>query len=243
MAADAEELRKFQHIGARWWDAEGPMRPLHLLQPARMRWIRDQLLAHFDRDPGCKRPLVDLRVLDVGCGGGLVCEPLARLGARVTGIDPLPSNIDAANAHARAQNLAIAYRVASAEDLVVAGERFDAVLALEVVEHVPDVDAFLAELAQLTRPGGLLLLSTLSRTLSALLLAVVAAERLLGWLPPGTHDWRRFLKPSELAAKLRAQGLRPVALTGLAYDPARERFLLVRDPSVNYLLAAVREGG
>ena len=238
---DARELGKFADIGSAWWDPDGPMRPLHMLQPARMRWIRDRLVAHFGRDARARRPLEGLQALDVGCGGGLVAEPLARLGAAVTGIDPVRRNIEAARAHAVEQGLAIDYRVATSEDLLVRGERFDAVLALELVEHLPDPGRFVEELAGLLRPGGMALLSTLSRSLRALLLAVLGAEYLLGWLPPGTHDWRRFMRPSELASLLRRAGLRPVALTGLVWDPAHDRFELGRDPSVNYMMAAIRE--
>ncbi len=238
---DASEVDKFADIGAAWWDPEGPMRPLHRLQPARMQWIRDRLAAHFGRDLRARRPLEGLRLLDVGCGGGLVAEPLARLGAEVTAIDPVRRNIEIARAHAARSGLAIDYRVATSEDLLVTGARFDAVLALELVEHLSDPARFAAELADLLRPGGLALLSTLSRSLRALLFAVLGAEYLLGWLPPGTHDWQRFLKPSELATLLRRAGLRPVALTGLVWDPAHDRFRLGRDPSINYMMAAVRE--
>jgi len=237
---DVDELDRFADLGEAWWDPHGPMRPLHLMQPVRLAWIRERAVAHFGRDPRTRRPLEGLRVLDVGCGGGLICEPLARLGARVTGIDPVRRNIEVARAHAQAAGLSVDYRIATVEDLYVRHESFDLVLVLEVVEHVPDPAGFLGETAGLVAPGGMLVLSTLSRTLRALLLGVIAAEYLLGWLPRGTHDWRRFLKPSEVAAMLRARGLCPIATTGLVYDPAHERFELSRDLSVNYMLAAVR---
>ncbi len=240
MTLDRAEVAKFAELGEDWWDPEGPMRPLHRLNPARLAWIRERAVRHFGRDPTARRPLAGLTALDVGCGGGLVSEPLARLGAAVTGIDPVRRNVEVARAHAARSGLAVDYRIATLEDLVVRGERFDLVLALEVVEHVPDVTVFVRELAAVVRPGGLVVLSTLARTLRALLLGVVAAEYLLGWLPPGTHDWRRFLRPSELGRLLRAAGLVPVAVTGLAWDGAHDRFVLVRDPSVNYMLAAVR---
>ena len=237
---ETAELAKFETLDEAWWDPEGPMRPLHRLNPARLLWIRTQAVHHFGRDPGSRRPLEGLAVLDVGCGGGLLAEPLARLGARVTGIDPVRRNIEIAQAHATARGLTIDYRIATLEELVVRHETFDLVLALEVVEHVADPATFAHELAAVTRPGGLVVLSTLARTLRAFLLGVVAAEYVLGWLPPGTHDWRRFLRPSELGRLLRAAGLVPRAVTGLAYDAAHDRFTLVRDPSVNYMLAAVR---
>lgn len=237
---DPAELGKFQALAERWWDPTGPLRPLHLMNPVRIDWLLGQARAHLSTAPG-RRPLADLAVLDVGCGGGLLAEPLARLGARVTAIDPEPANIEAAGRHARAQGLSIDYRASTLEALVGEGRRFDLVAALEVVEHVPDPAAFTDALARATRPGGLVVLATLSRTLASWVLAIVAAEYLLGWLPRGTHRWGRFLKPSELARYLRAAGLRPVALTGLAYEPAYERFTATPDPSVNYMLAAVRD--
>jgi 2-polyprenyl-6-hydroxyphenyl methylase/3-demethylubiquinone-9 3-methyltransferase len=237
---DRAELDKFQAMAARWWDPHGPLRPLHFMNPVRIDWLLRQCRAHLAWAGG-RRPLTGLAVLDVGCGGGLLAEPLARLGATVTGIDPEPANLEVAAEHARAAGLAIDYRAATAEEVAAEGRRFDLVTALEVVEHVPDPDAFVRALAATTRPGGLVVLSTLSRTLAAWVAAIVAAEYLLGWLPKGTHAWGRFLKPSELAARARAAGLRPVGLTGLAYEPAYERFTTSRDPAVNYMLAAVRD--
>lgn len=240
MTTDADEVSRFDALAADWWQPDGPLRPLHLMNPTRIAWIRDQACRHFGRTPTARQPLAGLRVLDVGCGGGLVCEPLARLGALVTGIDPAPRNIAVAREHAARTGLDIDYRQATAEDLVVRRETFDCVLALEVIEHVADRQQFADELAALTGPGGLLVLSTLSRTLASLLQGILLAEYVLGWLPPGTHDWRRFLRPSELARMLRAHGLQPVAITGIAWDAARGRFITVRDPSVNYMLAAAR---
>jgi 2-polyprenyl-6-hydroxyphenyl methylase/3-demethylubiquinone-9 3-methyltransferase len=237
---DPAELGKFQALAERWWDPAGPLRPLHLMNPVRIDWLLRQARAHLPTGPG-RRPLDGLAVLDVGCGGGLLAEPLARLGARVTGIDPEPANIEAAERHAAAQGLAIDYRASTLEAIVAEGRRFDLVAALEVVEHVPDPAAFTDALARATRPGGLVVLATLSRTLASWVLAIVAAEYLLGWLPRGTHRWGRFLKPSELARWLRAAGLRPVDLTGVAWEPAYERFVTSPDPSVNYMLAAVRD--
>lgn len=239
-AVDRAELDKFQAMAARWWDPAGPLRPLHLMNPVRLDWLLHQCRTHLACAAG-RRPLAGLAILDVGCGGGLLAEPLARLGAEVTAIDPEPANVEVARAHARAARLAIDYRAATAEAIAAEGRRFDLVAALEVVEHVPEPAAFLGTLARTVRPGGLVVLSTLSRTLAAWLQAILAAEHLLGWLPPGTHSWGRFRKPSELARDLRAVGLRPVALTGLAFEPAYERFATTRDPSVNYMLAAVSE--
>lgn len=239
-SVDRAELSKFQAMADRWWDPAGPLRPLHLMNPVRIDWLLRQARRHRGAGEG-RRPLEGLALLDVGCGGGLLAEPLARLGARVTAIDPEPANIEAARAHAAAAGLAIDYRIATLEELLGEGRRFDLVAALEVIEHVPDPAAFACALGRAARPGGLLVVATLSRTLASWVLAIVAAERLLGWLPPGTHSWGRFLKASELARHVRAAGFRPVDLTGIAYDPAYERFHTVRDPSVNYMLAAVRD--
>ncbi|HFA59646.1 MAG TPA: bifunctional 2-polyprenyl-6-hydroxyphenol methylase/3-demethylubiquinol 3-O-methyltransferase UbiG [Rhodospirillales bacterium] len=238
--ADAAEIGKFAELADAWWDPDGPMRPLHLLNPVRIAWIREQAARHFGLDLAGRRPLVGVRALDIGCGGGLLAEPLARLGAAVTAVDPAEENIARARERATAQGLAIDYRRASAEEIAAAGEAFDLVLAMEVIEHVPDPARFAGVVAALVAPGGLLVMSTVSRTLRAFALAVVGAEYLLGWLPPGTHDWRRFVRPAELAGWLRGEGLRTVALTGVAYDPGFARFRLVRDPGVNYMLAARR---
>jgi 2-polyprenyl-6-hydroxyphenyl methylase/3-demethylubiquinone-9 3-methyltransferase len=238
---DASEIEKFRSLAERWWDAEGPLRPLHRLNPCRIAWIRDQAARWLGRDPRARRPLDGLRALDVGCGGGLLAEPLARLGALVTAIDPAPEVIETAAWHAREAGVGVDYRVATVEDLVVEGQRFPLVLALEVIEHTSDPDAFLAALAAVTAPGGMLVLSTLSRTWRAWLLGIVAAEHVLGWLPPGTHDWQRFIRPGEMARRLRGLGLRPVAITGIGYDVARQTFHPVRDTSVNYMLAVLRD--
>jgi 2-polyprenyl-6-hydroxyphenyl methylase/3-demethylubiquinone-9 3-methyltransferase len=239
-AADRAELAKFGALAAASWDPHGPMRPLHLMNPIRLEFVLKQL-GGVER-PGRRRRLAGLRVLDVGCGAGLLAEPLARLGAEVTGVDAAEPMIDTARAHASANELAIDYRVGTAEDLIGKLLPFDLVTALEIVEHVPDRHAFVSSLGQLARPGGTVVLSTLSRTLRSLFLAVGAAEYLLGWLPRGTHDWRRFVRPAELAANLRDAGLRPTDLAGVAYEPAYQRFRITRDPGVNYLIAAVREG-
>ena len=237
---DAAEIGKFAELADAWWDPEGPMRPLHLLNPVRLAWIRDQTARHFGLALEGRRPLAGLRLLDIGCGGGLLAEPLARLGAAVTAVDPTEENIARARQRAAAQGLAIDYRRGTAEEIAAAGARFDVVLAMEVIEHVPDPARFAATAAALVAPGGLLVMSTVSRTLRAFALAVMGAEYLLGWLPPGTHDWRRFVRPAELAGWLRGHGLRTTAVTGVAYDPGFARFRLVRDPGVNYMLAARR---
>jgi len=237
---DAEEVERFSALADTWWDPKGSMAPLHRLNPARLGFLRQTLAAHFDRDARSLSPFRGLRILDVGCGGGLISEPLARLGAVVTGIDAADANIAVARAHARDAHLDIDYRQASAEELSAVGERFDAVLALEIVEHVADLDAFLAAAAALVRPGGAFIASTLNRTPKSLLFAIVGAEYVLGWLPRGTHRWDRFLKPSELAAALRRHGLQSRDIRGLVYDLLAGEWWLGRDLGVNYLIFAVR---
>jgi 2-polyprenyl-6-hydroxyphenyl methylase/3-demethylubiquinone-9 3-methyltransferase len=239
-AADPAELQRFAALAARWWDETGPLAPLHKLNPVRIAYVRDRICAHLGRDPLADRPLEGVSALDVGCGGGLLCEPLARLGATVTGIDPTPASIEAAARHARAAGLAIDYRVGAAEDLVAERRRFDLACAMEVVEHVADQSAFLQACATLVAPGGGLVLATLNRTFRAFALGIVAAEYVLGWLPRGTHRWQRFVRPSEAARTLRRAGLRIDDLTGVVYDPLRDRFRLSRDPAVNYMLFATR---
>jgi len=236
---DREEIERFSALAETWWDPKGSMAPLHKLNPARLQFLRDALAAHFGRDSRSLTPFEGLRVLDIGCGGGLVAEPLARLGCAVTAIDAAEANIAVARAHAATSGLAIDYRKAAAEDLAAAGERFDAVLALEVVEHVADVDAFLAAAAALIRPGGIFLGSTLNRTPKSYLMAIVGVEYVLRWLPRGTHRWDRFLRPSEFAAGLRRQGLQLEQLRGLVYDVFRDGWRIAEgDLDVNYLLVA-----
>jgi 2-polyprenyl-6-hydroxyphenyl methylase/3-demethylubiquinone-9 3-methyltransferase len=240
---DVAEVERFSALAETWWDPKGSMAPLHRLNPARLGFLRQTLAAHFGRDVRSLSPFDGLRILDVGCGGGLISEPLARLGAVVTGIDAAEANIAVARAHARGADLEVDYRQASAEELSAAGERFDAVLALEVVEHVADLDAFLAAAAALVRPGGAFIASTLNRTPRSLLFAIVGAEYVLGWLPRGTHRWDRFLKPSELAAALRRRGLQARDIRGLVYDLLAREWRLGRDLGVNYLIFAVRPTG
>lgn len=239
--ADPTELEKFATIGGAWWDTGGPMAPLHKLNPVRLAFIRDEACRHFRRDPSAAQPLRGLRVLDVGCGGGLLTEPLVRLGGLVTGIDPIDSNIEAARTHAQAAGLEVDYRAETLEALGRRGEPFDLVVASEVIEHVSEPADFTDALAAVTRPGGVLVLTTLSRTFASFAGAIVGAEYLLGWLPRGTHNWRRFLTPAELARLLRASGFRPTGIRGASYDGARDEFRRGRDPSVNYMLAAVRD--
>jgi 2-polyprenyl-6-hydroxyphenyl methylase / 3-demethylubiquinone-9 3-methyltransferase len=237
---DQDEVARFARLGGAWWDPEGPFKPLHRINPMRLTYIRDRLCGVFGRDPAQAGSLAGLSVLDIGCGGGLVCEPLARLGARVTGIDPAEASIAAAKDHAEAAGLSIDYEAASAEERAARGERYDAVLLLEVVEHVPDVPAFLKIVAALMRPKGVLILSTLNRTLKAYALAIVGAELILRWLPVGTHQWQRFVRPEELRAALAGAGLTLTDTRGLIYDPFADEWRLGRDTDVNYFATALR---
>lgn len=237
---DENEVERFQRLAKAWWDPTGKFRPLHQIGPARLSFIRDTLTHHFARETNGLRPFKGLSVLDVGCGGGLMSEPLARLGAQVTGIDPGEKNIAIARDHAAPQELAIDYRVATVESLVAAGETYDAVVCLEVVEHVPDVGAFVKSCADLVRPGGILVLSTLNRTVKSYALAIVAAEYILGWLPRGTHQWERFVTPDELSQHIAAAGLAPPRFKGFVYNPLRDAWNLSSDTDVNYLAAAAK---
>jgi 2-polyprenyl-6-hydroxyphenyl methylase / 3-demethylubiquinone-9 3-methyltransferase len=237
---DPDEVVRFGRLSGEWWDERGRFRQLHRINPVRLTYIRNQFCQRFGRNAKQAASLAGLNVLDIGCGGGLVCEPLARLGAHVTGIDPAAENIAAAKAHASAGGLDIAYEVATAEELAARGQNHDAVLLLEVVEHVPDVPAFIKTVAPLVKPSGVMILSTLNRTLKAYALAIVGAEFVLRWLPVGTHQWQRFVTPEELRAALRAAGLSLTDTEGLIYDPFSDEWRLGSDTDVNYFASAMR---
>ncbi len=233
---DPREAAQFAALADKWWDPEGPFRPLHRLGPVRMRFVVEAVARHFGRPTGVGQ-LDGLRALDIGCGGGLVAEPLARLGAATTALDVTEENIAAARAHAETMGLAIDYRVQTAEALAETGATYDLAVCLEVGGHVPDPAAFLAATAELVAPGGLLVLATINRTVKSLALAKFAAEYVLRWLPRGTHDWRKFLKPSEMARPLRAAGLRIERVEGALYQPLTDDWRLGPDTSMNYMLA------
>ncbi|MEM9441438.1 MAG: bifunctional 2-polyprenyl-6-hydroxyphenol methylase/3-demethylubiquinol 3-O-methyltransferase UbiG [Pseudomonadota bacterium] len=235
---DSDEIKRFDALADDWWDEAGPMAPLHKLNPVRLAYIRDHLCRHIGRSTETRVPLSKLRILDIGCGGGLLAEPLARMGASVTGIDLAPSHIQGAKRHAEAAGLKIDYRVVSIDDLLAEQAQFDLVCAMEVIEHVPDQTAFLRTAASMVVPGGGFVMATLNRTARSFALGIVAAEYVLGWLPRGTHRWSRFQRPSEAARGLRRGGLEIVDLTGVSYDPLRDRFHLTSDVSVNYMLFA-----
>jgi len=240
---DAGEIASFGKVSARWWDQDGEFRPLHRLNPARLEFIRDNLAAHFGRDIKKPRPFAGLSLLDIGCGGGLVSEPLARLGFSVTGIDADKTAIPVARDHARESGLVIDYRDAASEDLARKKLKFDAVLALEIVEHVADAGLFLKTTAALVKPGGALIASTVNRTPQSFLLAIVGAEYVLRWVPRGTHHWRKFVRPSELAAGLRENGLEIGGIEGLNFDPRGGSWRLGGGVAVNYLLFASKPKG
>lgn len=237
---DPAEVERFRRIASEWWDANGKFRPLHQLGPARLTFVRDELVRHFGGPGKGLKPLAGLRLLDVGCGGGLVSEPLARMGATVVGLDPGRENVEAARAHAAGQDLDLAYRIATVEDLEAERAVFDAVICLEVVEHVPDVRQFLKSCASLVRPGGAMILSTINRNLKSYALAIVAAEYVLGWLPRGTHQWERFVTPDELARNLADAGMSAPRFKGLSYDPLKDTWSLSDDTDVNYLAAVAK---
>ncbi len=237
---DPAEVDRFARLSGEWWDPTGKFRPLHKIGPARLAFLRAALIRHFDMPDRPLRPLAGLSILDIGCGGGLISEPLARLGATVTGIDPAEENIAAARQHAEPQGLDIAYRACLAEDLVAEGATFDAVACLEVVEHVPDPQAFIATCSQLVRPGGLLILSTINRTMKSYMLAIVGAEYVLHWLPVGTHQWDRFVTTEEMAGHCAAAGLQNPTFEGITYNPLTDIWSLAADTDVNYMAAAAK---
>jgi 2-polyprenyl-6-hydroxyphenyl methylase / 3-demethylubiquinone-9 3-methyltransferase len=235
---DPAEVARFAALAESWWDPRGKFRPLHRFNPVRLAFLRDRLAAHFARDAASLQPFAGLRLLDIGCGGGLVAEPMARLGFAVVGIDAALANVKTAQVHAQEVGLAIDYRAMAVEDLTATGERFDVVLALEIVEHVADLGAFCAAAAAVLQPGGALIAATLNRTAKAYLLAVLGAEYVLRWLPRGTHDWTKFVHPSELAAGLRRNGLHLAEVTGVTYNPLTDEWRLSRDLDVNYMVYA-----
>jgi 2-polyprenyl-6-hydroxyphenyl methylase/3-demethylubiquinone-9 3-methyltransferase len=241
-SVDHAEIAKFEAMADAWWDPTGKFKPLHRLNPTRVRFIRDRLAARLGRDPDEPQPLRGLSILDIGCGGGLLAEPLARLGAEVTGIDAAERNIAIARRHAEAVGEHVTYLPCSAEDLAAQGAQFDAVLAMEIVEHVADLDAFFKAAAGMLKPSGMMVVATLNRTVKSFAFAIVGAEYVLRWLPRGTHDWRRFMRPSELARRLRGHGLDMNELAGVSYDPIADSFSISRDCGVNYMAVARHRG-
>lgn len=236
----AAEIARFDRIADDWWDPQGKFRPLHQLNPLRVGYIRARAATHFARDVAAAQPLAGLDILDIGCGGGLVAEALSRLGARVVGIDASAEAVRVAESHAQRSGVDTRYRCAAPEDLLADGATFDVVVTMEVVEHVADLDAFIRASAALLRPGGAIIIATLNRTLKSLLLAKIGAEYVLRWLPVGTHDWQKFVRPSELARNLRTHGFDVRDAVGAAYDPLQGSWSYSRDLSVNYFVFATK---
>ena len=237
---DQAEVDRFSAMASEWWDPTGKFRPLHKFNPVRLTYIRDRVCAHYGRDPKSATPLDGLRVLDIGCGGGLLSEPLTRMGAAVVGADASQTNIEIARIHAAQSGLEIDYRAVAAEDLAADGETFDIILNMEVVEHVADVDFFLSSCAGMVRPGGLMFVATINRTLKALALAIVGAEYVLRWLPRGTHQYEKLVRPQEIETPLAASGMRVIDRTGVFYSPLSDSWNLSRDMDVNYMMLAAR---
>jgi 2-polyprenyl-6-hydroxyphenyl methylase/3-demethylubiquinone-9 3-methyltransferase len=235
---DQDEVARFSRLAGEWWDPHGPMATLHKFNPVRLAYIRDRTAEHFGRDPKSLDGLSGLRFLDIGCGAGILCEPLARLGASVVGADPSAKNIAVAQAHAAQSGLTIDYRDTTVEQLAEAGERFDVVLAMEVVEHVTDVGLFIAHAGAMVKPGGLLFVATLNRTAKSFAFAIVGAEYILRWLPRGTHQWEKFVTPDELARHLADNKLAITDQAGVVYSPLADKWSLSSDLDVNYMVVA-----
>lgn len=237
---DPEDVARFSAIADEWWDPNGKFRPLHKFNPTRLTFIRDCLCDHFGRDASADKPLSGLEILDIGCGGGLISEPLCRMGAKMTSIDAGEKNIKTAMVHAEQQGLEIEYRCVYPENLASEGKTFDVVLNLEVIEHVADVDVFLNACSELVRPGGAMVGATMNRTFKSLMIAKIGAEYILRWLPRGTHEFSKFVKPSEFADGLRKNNIHVQRLNGMTFNPLRDTWSLTDDLSVNYLLFATK---
>lgn len=238
---DAEEVARFSALAAKWWDPRGEFAPLHRFNPVRLGFIREQALSHFGRDATARQPFEGLRLLDIGCGGGLLSEPMTRLGFAVTGVDASERNIGTARAHAEGQGLAIDYRATTAEALLADETApFDLILNMEVIEHVADPGAYLRDCARLLKPGGLMIVATLNRTAKAYALAIVGAERVLRWLPAGTHDWKKFIKPDEMRGFLVGEPVQVRGPFGVSYNPIGDRWSLGSDTDVNYMMTVLK---
>lgn len=239
---DPQDVSNFESQAHLWWDEVGPFKPLHKINPHRISFIKSEIMSHFllDEDK-LSKPLSSLKILDIGCGGGLVCEPLCRLGGTVTGIDAGAENIRVASAHAEQHDLTISYIHTTAEDHLKSNKIYDVVIALEIIEHVSDVPLFLKSCVELLKPGGVLIMSTLNRTVKSYLLGIVAAEYILRWVPQGTHNWRQFIEPAELVFHLEDLGVKTKSLKGIEFNPFTRKWFLSDGIDVNYLLSATKQ--
>ena len=237
---DQAEVDRFTAMAAEWWNPAGKFKPLHKFNPVRIRYIRDKAAAHFGRDANSHKPLEGLRVLDIGCGGGLLSEPMARMGATVIGADASERNIGIASTHAAQTGVTIDYRAVTAEQLAAEGEKFDIILNMEVVEHVADVDFFISTCASMVKPGGMMFVATINRTMKAMALAIIGAEHVLRWLPKGTHQYEKLVRPEELEKPLAASGMQIDERTGVFFNPLMNQWNLSRDMDVNYMMLATR---
>jgi 2-polyprenyl-6-hydroxyphenyl methylase/3-demethylubiquinone-9 3-methyltransferase len=240
---DQAEVDRFTAMAAEWWNPAGKFKPLHKFNPVRIRYIRDKASAHFGREANTHRPLEGLRVLDIGCGGGLLSEPMARMGASVIGADASERNIGIASTHAAQTGVSVDYRAVTAEQLAADGEKFDIILNMEVVEHVADVDFFISTCASMVKPGGMMFIATINRTMKAMALAIVGAEYVLRWLPKGTHQYEKLVRPEELEKPLLASGMQIDERTGVFFNPLMNQWNLSRDMDVNYMMLATRPAG
>ncbi len=237
---DQGEVERFSAMAAEWWDPQGKFRPLHKFNPVRLTYIRDHIATHFGRDPKADKPLAGLRLLDIGCGGGLLSEPMARMGAEVLGADASRTNIEVASIHAEQSSVNVSYEAITSEDLAARGERFDVVLNMEVVEHVADVDLFLTSCAEMVKPGGLMFVATINRTMKAMAFAIVGAEYVLRWLPRGTHQYEKLVRPEEIESPLAVSGMTVIERSGVSYNPLQDQWHLSRGMDVNYMMLAER---
>ena len=237
---DQDEVARFSAMAAEWWNPKGKFRPLHKFNPVRLTYIRDHVAAHFGRDPRSDKPLAGLRLLDIGCGGGLLSEPMARMGAEVLGADASQTNVEVASIHAAQSGADVRYEAVTSEELAARGERFDVVLNMEVVEHVSDVELFLSSCAEMVKPGGLMFVATINRTLKARALAIIGAEYVLRWLPRGTHQYEKLVRPEEIETPLNAAGMNVIDRTGVFYNPLQDQWNLSRDMDVNYMMLLER---
>lgn len=237
---DSEELLKFELIAEQWWDEDGKFKPLHLLNPTRIKFIQDISKEYFKISDNSKVPLEKLEILDIGCGGGLLAEPIARLGGIVTAIDASKRNINVAKAHSGKMNLNINYKCTTVEELSTSKEKFDIILNMEVIEHVANIENFIYSSSKMLKKNGIMFISTLNRTIKSYLLAIIGGEYILKWLPKGTHDWKKFLKPSEINELLQKNGIKLKIIQGVSYNPLTNNWYLSQDINVNYIMVATK---